>query len=167
MDIKVTRNPPHHPQSEEPTMPSQQIDLAGLLALRTDRKAEAALEPDTLQAASQVLAALSDPNGNTLPAEALRVLIAKNHKLLNDTDEAVADSLTLQAHLLEHVFLRYTRRAETLSNIQHKQLAMKIALAAQRQLLLTLGALHQLRGKQNGKSMPAEQTLVEIDGAED
>lgn len=148
-------------------MPSQQIDLAGLLALRANAKAEAALDPDTLQAASQVLAALADPNGNTLPAEALRVLIAKNHKLLNDTDEAVADSLTLQAHLLEAVFLRYIRRAESLSNMQHKQLAMKTALAAQRQLLLTLGALHQLRGKQNGKSLPAEQTLVEIDGAED
>lgn len=130
------------------------------------RTHQPALDVDTVQAASQLLAALADPSGNTLPAEALKALIQTNHKLLNDTDEAIADSLSVQAAVLEAVFLRYTRRAEESSIPQHRHLAMRTALAAQRQLIQTLGAIHTIRSKPHETTSPLG-TMEALDGPQD
>jgi hypothetical protein len=137
----------------------------GRVRLSASKTSGAVHDPDTLQAAAQVLAALSDPHGNILPADALRVLIQKNHRLLSD-DEAIADSLTLQIHLLEATWLRYTAKAECLPRLTDQHLAMRTALAAQRQLLTALGALHQIRCKSQALTAIEASTPSNGDQAE-
>lgn len=103
------------------------------------------IDPD--DAAVQCLCLLTDPDGVVLPAEAFRELEKRNAALLTATAAEIKESLARQVMLLEAAATRFLTKAATTTNTTHSCALMKISLSAQRSLVATLGALHQMTEK--------------------
>jgi hypothetical protein len=76
--------------------------------------------------------------------EALHELTLRNQALLNGGDEAIVDSLSKQAVVLEALFYRLLTSAATEKRNEYILLSMKGAMSTHRALLSTLGAIKQM-----------------------
>ena len=82
-----------------------------------------------------------------LPSEAFRELAKRNAALLTAPDSEIKASLARQVVLLEAAATRFLSKAAMTANTDHSCALMKISLSAQRSLVATLGALHQMNEK--------------------
>lgn len=130
--------------------PISNPDLLQQMVQSFKSKGKGALPPqpiDADEAAAQCLALLTDPGAVVLPAEAFRELAKRNTALLTATDSEIKSSLARQVVLLEAAATRFLSKAAMTPNTDHSCALMKISLSAQRSLVATLGALHQMREK--------------------
>lgn len=93
--------------------------------------------------AANALVALS--NGNLADSRsAYEALTKRNRELLEGGTHVIRESLAQQAALLEVVTFHLFEEAAKAGNPKNAALALSYALSAQKALLRTLGALHQL-----------------------
>ncbi|MBK8114661.1 MAG: hypothetical protein IPK44_09075 [Candidatus Accumulibacter sp.] len=132
------------------TEPISNPDILHQLIQSTKLKDKPSLAPqsfDADEAAAQCLALLTDPDGIVLPSEAFRELAKRNAALLTAPDSEIKASLARQVVLLEAAATRFLSKAAMTANTDHSCALMKISLSAQRSLVATLGALHQMNEK--------------------
>jgi hypothetical protein len=118
-----------------------------LQSLLASRRGKAPLPPQPIDpeaAAAQALATLTNPDGDVLPAEAFKLLAARNNALVNASDDEIRTILARQAVLLEAASVRYLTKAAVTGNIDHAAQLMKVSLNAQRALMGVLGAVRQM-----------------------
>ena len=124
---------------------NESTNLSTLLATLRQPPTSAAtsLPADYAEAVATVNRALI---GNDLVgvAECFDVM-AKRNAMLTGTPEALADALAVQTQLLERLMLSYVVKAEQTTKPEHKHLAMRTALACQRQAASTLCAIYQVK----------------------
>ncbi len=77
-------------------------------------------------------------------ATGFKALAQRNRELVDDPD-AIAAALAAQVQLLERLFLRYIQRAEACTKPEHRHLAMRTALACQRQSIAAMSAIYQVQ----------------------
>jgi len=105
--------------------------------------------PDDFSAAVGVVHQLlsdTDPD-HVLTARAFESLAERN-RALSQKPEVIAAALASQTQILECLFLRYIQRAEACTRTDHRHLAMRTALACQRQAVTTLSAIYQVQRDQ-------------------
>ncbi len=115
-------------------------------------RGKAALPPQPIdpdQAAAQALATLTNPEGIDIPAEAFRLLAARNRALLDAPDDEIREVLSRQVVLLEAASVRYMTKAAATPRTDHAAQLMKVSLNAQRALMGVLGAVRQLSEEQH------------------
>ncbi|OIQ63994.1 hypothetical protein GALL_544590 [mine drainage metagenome] len=98
------------------------------------------------QAAATALLAITGDAPAPAPAQsAFEELTRRNRHLLEGGAEAILETLARQATLLEAVVLALFTSAGNARNPNTARLALNGALSAQRSLVHTLGAIHQVR----------------------
>lgn len=116
-------------------------------SIRVRSKDKIALPPQPIdpdEAAAQCLAVLTDPDAVVLSAEAFDQLAKRNAAMLNAPASEIKATLTRQVVLLEAAATRFLSKASTATNPIHVCTLMKISLSAERALIATLGAIHQM-----------------------
>ena len=76
--------------------------------------------------------------------KSLNELAARNRALLDGGDQTISEALGRQVVVLESLFYRLLLSADKAAKPEITALALKSAFSAQRALLATLGALHQI-----------------------
>jgi hypothetical protein len=121
--------------------------LQALLAQRTTAMAMTQpanpinpINPDAV--AALILSLLADPSGRIVPAEAYKLLAARNEALINAPADEVKAILARQVTVLEAVMLKYMTAAAAESSLKRAEPLARIGLSAQRALIATLGAIH-------------------------
>ena len=109
-------------------------------------------------ACAQVMAALA--GGDTLPVDALEVLIEANGRLVEDSDAYITRSLLLQSEVLQSMFMHYANRAARETRSDHSTALAKAACSVQTCLVRTLGAIRQISIEPAGKLAAPE--VVEV-----
>lgn len=99
---------------------------------------------DADAAAAMCLVLLTDTDLAILPTEDFRELTKRNDALLNAPAAEIRATLARQIILLEAAATRFLTKAATSARTDDSCALMKISLSAQRSLVATLGALHQM-----------------------
>jgi len=106
------------------------------------------LPPDYADAVEAIHQLLTDVDSDhVLTAQAFDSLAARNRDLSNKP-EVIAAAFASQTQILERLFLRYVQRAEACTKPEHRHLAMRTALACQRQAVTTLSVIYQVQRDQ-------------------
>jgi hypothetical protein len=100
---------------------------------------------DAVAAVHQLLT--DEDSDHVLTAHAFDSLATRNREL-SSKPEAIAAALASQIQILERLFLRYVQRAEGCTRPEHRRLAMRTALACQRQTVTALSAIYQVQRDQ-------------------
>lgn len=113
------------------------------------------LDPDADLAACELLSSMSSGDA-TLPERAFRVLLDRNQKLKEQPKEEIRDCLTRQVVLLEALWMFYAKKALETGRVEHSHLYNKSAMACQRALNQTLGAINLMHEEErNAQALDA------------
>ena len=106
--------------------------------------------------------------GDTLPVEALEVLIEANGRMVADPDAYITRSLLLQSEVLQSMFMHYANRAGRETRVDHSTLLAKAACSVQTCLVRTLGAVRQMNIEPAGRlAAPEAVESIEVMDAVD
>lgn len=116
-------------------------------------------------ACAQVLAALA--GGDTLPIDALEVLIEANGRMTENPDAYITRSLLLQSEVLQSMFMHYANRAGRETRVDHSTQLAKAACSVQTCLVRTLGAVRQMSVEPAGNlAAPEAAEAIEVEALE-
>lgn len=119
-------------------------------------RADLVLHHDSAIAATQILTALA--GDDPLPSDVFQTLVDKNRALAESPDEEIHDSLTVQAVLLEALFLSFAAKAATAKRPDHAAALVKASLNCQKALNTVLATVHTLaETKRNRAAIEAEE----------
>jgi hypothetical protein len=128
-----------HEQSEQTNITPS---LNGWEQQQRRNRAELVLHHDSAIAATQILTALA--GDKPLPADVFQTLADKNRALADSPADEIHDSLTMQAVLLEALFLSFAGRAATAKRPDHAAALVKASLNCQKALNAVLATVHTL-----------------------